>query len=82
MSTGASTKDFASRLDQTADDTEAVLTKVLADGVLPDEIARPKRLMDAMRYYPLDWTTFERHRGASHEKVFDELRHLVTAVSQ
>ena len=53
MSTGASTKDFASRLDQTADDTEAVLTKVLADGVLPDEIARPKRLMDAMRYSSL-----------------------------
>jgi len=53
MSTGASTKDFASRLDQTADDTEAVLTKLLADGVLPDEIARPKRLMDAMRYSSL-----------------------------
>ena len=53
MSTGASTKDFASRLDQTADDTEAVLTKVLGDGVLPDEIARPKRLMDAMRYSSL-----------------------------
>jgi farnesyl diphosphate synthase len=53
MSTGASTKDFASRLDQTADDTEAVLTRVLGDGVLPDEIARPKRLMDAMRYSSL-----------------------------
>jgi farnesyl diphosphate synthase len=53
MSTGASTKDFAARLDQTADDTEAVLTKVLSDGVLPDEIARPKRLMDAMRYSSL-----------------------------
>jgi farnesyl diphosphate synthase len=53
MPTGASTKDFASRLDQTADDTEAVLTKVLSDGVLPDEIARPKRLMDAMRYSSL-----------------------------
>ena len=58
MSTGASTKDtaardFAAKLDQTADDTEAVLTKVLGDGVLPDEIARPKRLMDAMRYSSL-----------------------------
>lgn len=53
MSTGASTKDFAARLDQTADDTEAVLTKVLGDGVLPDEIARPKRLLDAMRYSSL-----------------------------
>jgi farnesyl diphosphate synthase len=53
MTTGASTKDFAARLDQTADDTEAVLTRVLGDGVLPDEIARPKRLMDAMRYSSL-----------------------------
>ena len=53
MTTGAATKDFASRLDQTADDTEAVLARVLADGVLPDEIARPKRLMDAMRYSSL-----------------------------
>src|SRR3954470_6919316 len=53
MSTGASTQDFAARLDQTADDTEAVLTRVLSDGVLPDEIARPKRLMDARRYSSL-----------------------------
>ncbi|MDB5567892.1 MAG: farnesyl-diphosphate synthase [Tardiphaga sp.] len=52
MTTGAST-DFATRLDKTADDTEAVLGRLLADGILPDEIARPKRLMDAMRYSTL-----------------------------
>jgi farnesyl diphosphate synthase len=52
MTTGAST-DFATRLDQTAEDTEAVLGRLLGDGILPDEIARPKRLMDAMRYSTL-----------------------------
>ncbi|MDB5632883.1 MAG: farnesyl-diphosphate synthase [Tardiphaga sp.] len=52
MTTGAST-DFATRLDQTAEDTEAVLGRLLADGILPDEIARPKRLIDAMRYSTL-----------------------------
>src|SRR5215469_14851239 len=45
--------DFAKRLDQTADDTEALLAKLLSDALLPDEIARPKRLMDAMRYSSL-----------------------------
>ncbi|HET7493392.1 MAG TPA: farnesyl diphosphate synthase [Bradyrhizobium sp.] len=45
--------DFARRLDQTAEDTEALLSKLLADTILPDEIARPKRLMDAMRYSTL-----------------------------
>ena len=52
MTTGAPT-DFASRLDQTAEDTETVLARLLGDGLLPDEIARPKRLMDAMRYSSL-----------------------------
>jgi farnesyl diphosphate synthase len=47
------TADFAKRLDQTADDTEALLAKLLSDTVLPDEIVRPKRLMDAMRYSSL-----------------------------
>ena len=47
------TADFAKRLDQTADDTEALLAKLLSDTLLPDEIARPKRLMDAMRYSSL-----------------------------
>ncbi|MET0877775.1 MAG: polyprenyl synthetase family protein, partial [Tardiphaga sp.] len=44
---------FAARLDQTAEDTETVLARLLGDGLLPDEIARPKRLMDAMRYSSL-----------------------------
>src|SRR5437879_5943974 len=47
------TADFAKRLDQTADDTEALLATLLSDTLLPDEIARPKRLMDAMRYSSL-----------------------------
>src|ERR1700761_7285598 len=47
------TTDFAKRLDQCAEDTEAVLARVLNDTLLPDEVARPKRLMDAMRYSSL-----------------------------
>src|ERR1700744_1701947 len=47
------TPDFGKRLDKTADDTEALLAKLLSDALLPDEIARPKRLMDAMRYSSL-----------------------------
>ena len=47
------TFDFSKRLDQTAEDTEALLAKLLTDALLPDEIARPKRLMDAMRYSSL-----------------------------
>src|SRR6478609_1402105 len=45
--------DFARRLDQTAEDTEALLAKLLSDSLQSDEIARPKRLMDAMRYSSL-----------------------------
>ena len=48
------TADFAKRLDQTAEDTEALLAKLLSDTLLPDEIARPKRLMEAMRYSSLN----------------------------
>src|ERR1700744_5156790 len=47
------TPDFGKRLDKTADDTEALLAKLLSDTLLPDEIARPRRLMDAMRYSSL-----------------------------
>src|ERR1700752_3671640 len=47
------TADFSNRLDRTAEDTEALLAKLLNDTLLPDEIARPKRLMDAMRYSSL-----------------------------
>src|SRR3954465_1142631 len=51
--TATASADFAKRLDQTAEETEALLGKLLADAALPDEIVRPKRLMDAMRYSSL-----------------------------
>ncbi|MBV8926786.1 MAG: polyprenyl synthetase family protein [Bradyrhizobium sp.] len=47
------TPDFGKRLDKTAEDTEALLATLLSDTLQPDEIARPKRLMDAMRYSSL-----------------------------
>src|SRR5437879_2214146 len=53
MTTGTALSDFAKRLDQTAEDTAALLAKLLSDTLLPDEIARPKRLMDALRYSSL-----------------------------
>jgi farnesyl diphosphate synthase len=53
MTTGTALSDFARRLDQTAEDTEALLGRLLSEALLPDEIARPKRLMDAMRYSSL-----------------------------
>ncbi|HXQ05878.1 MAG TPA: farnesyl diphosphate synthase [Bradyrhizobium sp.] len=53
MTTGAALLDFAKRLDQTAEDTEALLSKLLSGELLPDEIARPKRLIEAMRYSSL-----------------------------
>ena len=51
MTTAAA--DFAKRLDQTAEETERLLAQLLSDTLLPEEIARPKRLMDAMRYSSL-----------------------------
>jgi farnesyl diphosphate synthase len=53
MTTGTAPSDFAKRLDQTAEDSEALLAKLLSDTPLPDEIARPKRLIEAMRYSSL-----------------------------
>jgi len=53
MSTTTFPTDFAKRLDQTAEDTETQLAKLLSDELLPDEIARPKRLMEAIRYSTL-----------------------------
>jgi farnesyl diphosphate synthase len=53
MMTGISPTDFAKRLDRTAEDTEALLGALLSDAILPDEIARPKRLIEAMRYSSL-----------------------------
>ncbi len=45
--------DFASRLDQTAEDTETLLARLLSDSIEFDEIVRPKRLIEAMRYSSL-----------------------------
>src|SRR4051812_25292150 len=53
MTTGPSPTDFAKRLDRTAEQTEALLGRLLSDALLPDEIARPKRLIEAMRYSSL-----------------------------
>jgi farnesyl diphosphate synthase len=53
MTTATASIDFAKRLDGTAEETEALLGQLLSDVLLPDEIARPKRLMDAMRYSSL-----------------------------
>jgi farnesyl diphosphate synthase len=53
MTTATESTDFSKRLDQTANDTEALLAKLLSDEPLPDEIARPKRLIEAMRYSSL-----------------------------
>jgi farnesyl diphosphate synthase len=53
MTTGTALSNFARRLDQTAEDTDALLERLLSDALLPDEIARPKRLIEAMRYSSL-----------------------------
>jgi len=53
MTTGTAPSDFAKRLDQTAEDTETLLAGLLSHALLPDEIARPKRLIEAMRYSSL-----------------------------
>ncbi|WP_424628578.1 polyprenyl synthetase family protein [Bradyrhizobium sp. SYSU BS000235] len=54
MTTGTSPQEFAKRLDATAADTEALLTRLLSDTPLPGEIIRPKRLMESMRYSSLN----------------------------
>ena len=41
---------FSARLEETAEAVEAALAAILSDQVLPGEIARPARLMEAMRY--------------------------------
>ncbi|HLH90711.1 MAG TPA: farnesyl diphosphate synthase [Xanthobacteraceae bacterium] len=51
--TATALSDFTNRLDKTAEDTENLLAILLSDQVLADEIARPKRLVDAMRYSSL-----------------------------
>ncbi|WP_426437968.1 polyprenyl synthetase family protein [Bradyrhizobium genosp. P] len=51
MTTGSA--EFSKRLDQTAEDTEALLANLLSDATVTDEIVRPKRLIEAMRYSSL-----------------------------
>ncbi|MFM9162697.1 MAG: polyprenyl synthetase family protein, partial [Methylocystis sp.] len=43
-------EDFRRRLDFAAEATEATLTSLLGSERLPDEIVRPSRLLEAMRY--------------------------------
>src|SRR6516164_5749956 len=52
--TATAVSDFAKHLDKTAEDTENLLSTLLSDTVLSDEIVRPKRLVDAMRYSSLN----------------------------
>ena len=47
---GLSSADFAKRLDTTADETEQLLDRLLSDALCRGEIARPQRLVEAMRY--------------------------------
>jgi farnesyl diphosphate synthase len=44
---------FRQRLDSVAADIEILLGRLLDDALLPEELARPKRLMDAMRHVAL-----------------------------
>jgi len=43
-------RQFQERLNQAAKDTEVVLERLLAAEPVSDELARPARLLDAMRY--------------------------------
>ena len=54
MTVGISPQDFSQRLDATAAETEALLARLLSDATLPGEIARPHRLIEAMRYSSLN----------------------------
>ncbi|MGJ4949472.1 polyprenyl synthetase family protein [Bradyrhizobium sp. HKCCYLS20291] len=49
----ATANDFTQRLDKTAEETEALLGELLSDAAMADEIARPKRLIESMRYSSL-----------------------------
>ena len=49
----ASSNDFAARLSGVAAGTEALLDRLLADRPVANEIARPPRLLEAMRYSAL-----------------------------
>jgi farnesyl diphosphate synthase len=54
MTLAPSPQDFAKRLDKTADEIETLLGKLLSDDILSNEIARPQRLIEAMRYGSLN----------------------------
>jgi len=54
MTSTPSPQDFAARLDRTAEDIESLLGSILSDEVLTNEIARPRRLLEAMRYGSLN----------------------------
>ena len=54
MNTDTLSIDFAKRLDATAEATEALLAELLSDKPLDNEIERPKRLIEAMRYGSLN----------------------------
>ncbi|NPU14468.1 polyprenyl synthetase family protein [Bradyrhizobium sp. 83012] len=49
----ATATDFTQRLDKTAEETEALLGELLSDAPMADEIIRPKRLIESMRYSSL-----------------------------
>lgn len=51
--TATALTDFTQRLDKTAEETEALLGELLSDAPMADEIARPKRLIESMRYSSL-----------------------------
>jgi farnesyl diphosphate synthase len=52
--TDTALSDFTRRLDKTAEETEALLGELLSDRPQPDEIVRPKRVVDAIRYSSLN----------------------------
>lgn len=54
MNTSTLSIDFAERLDRTAEATEALLAELLSNAPLENEIERPKRLIEAMRYGSLN----------------------------
>ena len=47
------TSPFLARLDAVAAETEAVLDRLLSATLVPGELARPARLIEAMRYASL-----------------------------
>jgi farnesyl diphosphate synthase len=50
MLDSSSAVSFSARLDAVAHETEALLDRLLAPSAEADEISRPRRLLDAMRY--------------------------------